>query len=50
MLAKWVCCFAAQPAELTAHNTLGLRVGRCAALPRQAMKDIDQDGPWKSLR
>jgi hypothetical protein len=31
-------------------NTLGLRVGRFAALPRQAMKGIDQEKPWKSLR
>ena len=27
-----------------------LRGGRFAALPRQTMKGIDQDGPWKSLR
>jgi hypothetical protein len=30
--------------------TLGLCVDRFAALPRQAMKGIDHDWPWKSLR
>jgi hypothetical protein len=41
---------AGQPGQSTSDNTLGLRVGRFAALPRQAVKGIDQDRPWKSLR
>ena len=41
---------ARQRARYIRSNTLGYRVGRFAALPRQAMKGIDQEGPWKPLR
>jgi hypothetical protein len=33
-------------AQFASDNRLGLRVGRCAALPRQVGRGIDRDGPW----